>query len=150
MKILYVEDNAISANFALRLKRQKYEVDSAPNIGRAWSWLEEGRQYDAILLDADVGQNVDLYFENEEDREAVRSRKKFSGYVFYKSVICNNFPKYIDKTLFITAYFNQFKKTFDEASEFNELSIKIIDKREVGFESKVFDCLSHIQAMGRL
>jgi hypothetical protein len=149
MKILYIEDIAIAATLKLRLERKKYKVDIAPNLGRAWSWLEE-RKYEAIILDLAVGENADIYFKDEEDKKAILEDGEFSGYIFYKSIICKLFPEYKDKTLFITGYYPRFIKTFNNISEFNYLKNRIVDKRTFGFGDVVFDGLKRIEKEGAL
>jgi len=144
-RILYLEDNAMAATFENRIKRQNYSVDSAYNVGQAWGWLEEKPSYDAIILDLDLGNNQDIYFEDEEDKQAVLNGQ-FAGYVFHKSVICKKFLEYRDKVLFVTAYHNSFKKSLNDLSEFNSLKDKLIDKREVDFEEKIFERLSLIHS----
>lgn len=143
MKILYVEDNDIAAKMKLRMIRNEHIVDDVPNIARAWSLLENDESYEAIVLDLELGQNQDLFFEDEVDKKAV-IEGQFAGYVFYKSVILRNFEKYKDKVLFITAYYDQFKKTITDPSEFAIIKNKLIDKREFNHEKKLFDYLEKL------
>ena len=121
--ILMVEDSDYFLDFANNLEQKGYDVDWVKSFSGAIYRIQKNPKsyaYDAVILDLDMSS------EGLPDEALETAKKLYSGWAFYKHVLCKIPPSYrldlYKRTIFFTGFDATFKGKFSH-EEYNELHV---------------------------
>lgn len=130
-RLLFLEEDSNAQLFSERLDIEDFAYDIVSNPASALDCLMADDNYNAIILDLDLEPDSYLDFGDNELAEKLLKQGMFSGYIFYKAIICERFPSLERRTIFYTAYVEKFKAQLaNEPNEFARLKDRIYDKRD--------------------